>query len=44
MQFIYGMGVEAFERRASQLAERFGPGFALSDEVGAAIRRYQPAL
>jgi len=44
MQFIYGMGVEAFERRASQLAERFGPGFALSDAVGAAIRRYQPAL
>ena len=44
MQFIYGMGVEAFERRASQLAQRFGPGFALSDEVGAAIRRYQPAL
>ncbi len=44
MQFIYGMGVEAFERRASELAQRFGPGFALSDEVGAAIRRYQPAL
>ena len=44
MQFIYGMGVEAFERRAKQLAERFGPGFALSDEVGAAVRRYQPAL
>ena len=44
MQFIYGIGVEAFERRASQLAERFGPGFALSDAVGAAIRRYQPAL
>jgi 3-hydroxyacyl-CoA dehydrogenase/enoyl-CoA hydratase/3-hydroxybutyryl-CoA epimerase len=36
MQFIYGMGVEAFERRASELAQRFGPGFALSDEVGAA--------
>ena len=44
MQFIYGMGVEAFEQRASELAERFGSGFALSDEVGAAIRRYQPAL
>ena len=44
MQFIYGMGIENFERRAKQLAERFGPGFALSDEVGAAIRRYQPAL
>ena len=44
MQFIYGMGVEAFELRASELAQRFGPGFALSDAVGAAIRRYQPAL
>ena len=44
MQFIYGMGVEAFEQRASELAQRFGPGFALSDAVGAAIRRYQPAL
>jgi 3-hydroxyacyl-CoA dehydrogenase/enoyl-CoA hydratase/3-hydroxybutyryl-CoA epimerase len=42
MQFIYGMGVEAFEQRAAELAQRFGPGFALSDEVSAAIRRYQP--
>ena len=42
MQFIYGMGVEAFEQRAAELAQRFGPGFALSDEVRAAIRRYQP--
>jgi 3-hydroxyacyl-CoA dehydrogenase/enoyl-CoA hydratase/3-hydroxybutyryl-CoA epimerase len=42
MQFIYGMGVTAFEQRATELAQRFGPGFALSDEVRAAIRRYQP--
>ena len=42
MQFIYGMGVEAFEQRAAELAQRFGPGFALSDEVRTAIRRYQP--
>ena len=42
MQFIYGMGVESFEQRAAELAQRFGPGFALSDEVRAAIRRYQP--
>ena len=42
MQFIYGMGVEAFEQRAAELAQRFGPGFALSDEVSAAIRRFQP--
>jgi 3-hydroxyacyl-CoA dehydrogenase/enoyl-CoA hydratase/3-hydroxybutyryl-CoA epimerase len=42
MQFIYGMGIAAFEQRAAELARRFGPGFALSDEVRAAIRRYQP--
>jgi 3-hydroxyacyl-CoA dehydrogenase/enoyl-CoA hydratase/3-hydroxybutyryl-CoA epimerase len=42
MQFIYGMGVEAFEQRAAELAQRFGPGFTLSDEVRATIRRYQP--
>ena len=42
MQFIYGMGVAAFEQRAAELAQRFGPGFALSDDVRAAIRRYQP--
>ena len=42
MQFIYGMGIAAFEQRAAELAQRFGPGFALSDEVRAAIRRYQP--
>lgn len=42
MQFIYGMGVEAFEARAAELAAKYGPGFALSAEVKAAIRKYQP--
>ena len=42
MQFIYGMGVEVFEKRATELAAQFGPGFALTVEVKAAIRRYQP--
>ena len=42
MQFIYGMGIAAFEQRSAELAQRFGSGFALSDEVRAAIRRYQP--
>jgi 3-hydroxyacyl-CoA dehydrogenase/enoyl-CoA hydratase/3-hydroxybutyryl-CoA epimerase len=42
MQFIYGMGMEAFVQRADQLAAQFGTGFALSDEVKAAIQRYQP--
>ena len=42
MQFIYGMGIEAFEARASELAGQFGDGFALSDAVKAAIRQHQP--
>jgi 3-hydroxyacyl-CoA dehydrogenase/enoyl-CoA hydratase/3-hydroxybutyryl-CoA epimerase len=42
MQFIYGMGVEHFEARAAQLAQKFGDGFHLSDTVKAAIRQYQP--
>ena len=43
MQFIYGMGIEAFEARAAELAQKFGDGFALTDAVKAAIRKYQPA-
>lgn len=42
MQFIYGMGIEAFEARAAELAQKFGPGFALSDAVKATLRKYQP--
>jgi 3-hydroxyacyl-CoA dehydrogenase/enoyl-CoA hydratase/3-hydroxybutyryl-CoA epimerase len=42
MQFIYGMGVDTFEKRAAELAARFGDGFALTDEVKAAIRKHQP--
>jgi 3-hydroxyacyl-CoA dehydrogenase/enoyl-CoA hydratase/3-hydroxybutyryl-CoA epimerase len=42
MQFIYGMGIEAFEQRAAALAAQFGEGFALTDQVKAAIRKYQP--
>jgi 3-hydroxyacyl-CoA dehydrogenase/enoyl-CoA hydratase/3-hydroxybutyryl-CoA epimerase len=42
LQFIYGMGIDAFIRRAAVLATRFGPGFRLSEEVKAAIRRHQP--
>ncbi|MBU0590508.1 MAG: enoyl-CoA hydratase/isomerase family protein [Gammaproteobacteria bacterium] len=42
MQFIYGMGVDAFVARADELAKRFGPGFALSEEVKASIRKFQP--
>jgi 3-hydroxyacyl-CoA dehydrogenase/enoyl-CoA hydratase/3-hydroxybutyryl-CoA epimerase len=42
MQFIYGMGVDAFEARAAELAKAYGPGFALTADVKAAIRKYQP--
>ena len=42
MQFIYGMGIDAFVKRADELAQKFGTGFALTDEVKAAITRYQP--
>jgi 3-hydroxyacyl-CoA dehydrogenase/enoyl-CoA hydratase/3-hydroxybutyryl-CoA epimerase len=42
MQFIYGVGIEAFEARAAELAQKFGAGFALTDAVKAAIRKYQP--
>jgi len=42
MQFIYGMGIDTFVARADQLAARFGKGFALTEEVKAAIRRHQP--
>ena len=42
MQFIYGMGVDAFLLRADQLAQRHGAGFAVSDAVRDTIRQHQP--
>lgn len=42
MQFIYSMGGDAFVQRAAELAAKFGPGFVLSDEVKATIKKYQP--
>ena len=42
MQFIYGMGIDAFIARADQLAARYGAGFALTDAVKAAIREHEP--
>ncbi len=42
MQFIYGTGIEAFCERAAQLAEKYGPGFALTTAVKEAIRKHQP--
>jgi 3-hydroxyacyl-CoA dehydrogenase / enoyl-CoA hydratase / 3-hydroxybutyryl-CoA epimerase len=42
LQFIYGMGVDHFCLRATQLADRYGPGFALTAKVQDAIRRHLP--
>jgi 3-hydroxyacyl-CoA dehydrogenase / enoyl-CoA hydratase / 3-hydroxybutyryl-CoA epimerase len=42
LQFIYGTGIEAFCERASQLAKRFGPGFAIAPEVKQAIVAHAP--
>ncbi|MBK7547607.1 MAG: enoyl-CoA hydratase/isomerase family protein [Rhodoferax sp.] len=42
MQFIYSMGPNAFFKRAAALATQFGPGFALTDAVKAAILQHQP--
>ncbi|MDO9197859.1 3-hydroxyacyl-CoA dehydrogenase NAD-binding domain-containing protein [Rhodoferax sp.] len=42
MQFIYGMGIDNFEKRAGELAQKFGPGFVLTEDVKAAIRRHAP--
>jgi 3-hydroxyacyl-CoA dehydrogenase/enoyl-CoA hydratase/3-hydroxybutyryl-CoA epimerase len=42
MQFIYGMGVDAFVKRSAELAAKFGEGFALSDDVVKTIRAFQP--
>lgn len=42
MQFIYGTGVPAFLRRADELAQRHGAGFALDARTRAAIEQHQP--
>ncbi len=42
LQFIYGMGIEAFEQRCAELAERLGAGFVLDDAAKNAIRQHQP--
>ncbi len=42
MQFIYGMGIDAFVARAAELAAKHGEGFALTDAVKDSIRRHEP--
>jgi len=42
MQFIYGTGVEAFLKRADELAAKYGSGFTLETKVRDAVREFQP--
>ncbi|MEO6321204.1 MAG: 3-hydroxyacyl-CoA dehydrogenase NAD-binding domain-containing protein, partial [Polaromonas sp.] len=42
MQFIDGMGVDAFITRCHELAAKFGSGFRLTDAVKETIRQHQP--
>jgi 3-hydroxyacyl-CoA dehydrogenase/enoyl-CoA hydratase/3-hydroxybutyryl-CoA epimerase len=42
IQFIYGTGIEKFCERASQLADQYGPGFAITPRVKDAIVAHQP--
>ena len=43
MQFIYATGIDAFLRRADELAARHGAGFAMDAKAREAIRRHRPA-
>ncbi len=42
LQFVYGMGIDAFEQRCAELAAQYGSGFVLNDTVKAALRQHQP--
>lgn len=42
LQFIYGMGIERFEKRCAELAARYGKGFVLNDTVKSCVRQNQP--
>ncbi len=42
LQFIYGMGIEAFEARCAALAVKYGTGFRLDEAVKSAIRQHRP--
>jgi 3-hydroxyacyl-CoA dehydrogenase/enoyl-CoA hydratase/3-hydroxybutyryl-CoA epimerase len=42
LQFVYGMGIEAFLARSRELASSYGAGFAVAPEVEDAIRRFEP--
>ncbi len=42
LQFVYGMGVDAFVARSATLAARHGVGFTLSPGAVATLRQHQP--
>jgi 3-hydroxyacyl-CoA dehydrogenase/enoyl-CoA hydratase/3-hydroxybutyryl-CoA epimerase len=42
LQFIYGMGIDAFVQRCEALTDGFGEGFELNDAVKACLKQYQP--
>ena len=42
LQFVYSMGVDAFEQRCAELASKHGNGFLLSAAVKSALRQHQP--
>jgi 3-hydroxyacyl-CoA dehydrogenase/enoyl-CoA hydratase/3-hydroxybutyryl-CoA epimerase len=42
LQFIYGTGIDAFCARAAQLADEYGPGFAVTTKVKDALAAHQP--
>ncbi len=42
LQFVYGMGIEAFAARVGSLAQAHGPGFALSEGVQNTLRQHKP--
>jgi 3-hydroxyacyl-CoA dehydrogenase/enoyl-CoA hydratase/3-hydroxybutyryl-CoA epimerase len=42
LQFIYGVGIDAFAQRAAELAAKHGSGFALDAKVVSTLREHQP--
>lgn len=42
LRFVYSQGIDAFCQRAAELAQAFGPGFALSPEVVQTLRQHEP--
>lgn len=43
LQFVYGMGVDAFAKRADELAARHGAGFHVGADVAATLEKHRPS-